>query len=392
MSKPAQLSGSGFGRGVACSAAYALPHTDSTSEAAERGTALHHYIALVLDGWIPSEVLALIPEQYRAECAAIDLIQPRKWAATEEEAMGLVEIALVYDTATDTTRELPKSNAARDYGDVSATEIPMTLDLVVQRGHAASVYDWKTGTYCDPAQLRIAALAVARWLDVQSVEVAFGFLQRDGSWRLGSEQSFDTMDLDIIADEARIAVANIARDREVVAAGLLPVVSPGDHCGFCGAKSACPEFTTATTALVPLMPRKLAPSDIETATDEECALYWQQFERAARILDEYKAALDARARRAPFALSNGDVVQEVSGERASIDAAVALDVLTERATPEEIAKAITVSQEGLKRALGKRAPGIIACIEAQGGILKKATTPTVKACSPKMLTRKGRAA
>ena len=379
MSKPAQLSGSGYGRAVACSAAYALPHVDSTGDAAERGTAIHDFIATVLAEGREYALQYACSVEHQSDCEAIDTAFVEALAAPDPAAK--IETALIYDTVSDSVREVVGAGH-REYGDVSAHEIPMTLDLVVHIAaeRKARVYDWKSGRHHDPAQLRIAALAVARWLGVDTVEVAFAFLQSDGSWQLACEQTFTAFDFDEIADEARTVVANVARDREALASGLMPVVSAGDHCGYCGAKGSCPEFTRATTALVPAMPRQLAPDEIgDTATDADCAYYWENLERAQRILDAYRDALERRARVEPFTLPTGEVVQAVETPKRYLKP-TALQVIRELRGDEYAWSVATTTAT----ALGKDAKTLMPELEQRGAVETKVST-SVRAVAPKAI-------
>jgi hypothetical protein len=141
-----------------------------------------------------------------------------------------VEVAIVYDAATDTARQLPKGKH-RDYGELGPMEIPTTLDLVWLTDTHVIIRDLKSGKKqnAHPEQLHIQALAAARLYGRERALV--GFL-----WARKTKADADALEElgpgELEAESWR--AASIMR--------RLPMAQPepGDWCWACPAKPTCP--------------------------------------------------------------------------------------------------------------------------------------------------------
>lgn len=134
-----------------------------------------------------------------------------------------VEIAIAYDTATDTARRI-EVGWHRDYADLRPTEIPTTLDFVWVTDDAVEVVDLKAGKRqnAHKEQLHIQGLASARLFGRPLARVAFTFARQTKCGR----DPWEEMDADRLEGEAWRAAAVMRR---------LPVAQPqpGNWCWRC---------------------------------------------------------------------------------------------------------------------------------------------------------------
>src|SRR5215471_4720463 len=159
-----KVTASNLWRAFLCLGSAILPKAEATSEAAERGIAIHKYL---LDCNRVGQDLAIanVPEKYRPACGLIDLtrlpVDPTKYAA---------EVALAFDARTGKARELHRKGD-RYYSQATATEICGTADVVaLVDDEVVKVIDYKSGYKTLPApeanwQFRFLGLAAARAYD-----------------------------------------------------------------------------------------------------------------------------------------------------------------------------------------------------------------------------------
>jgi hypothetical protein len=193
-----------------------------------------------------------------------------RWLSEQSEPMR-AERAYVYDAATDTARGIVTAGA-RGYGDVGASEIPGTADLVFRRAGVLHVVDIKTGD-AEPAaanrQLRTLGLMVAREHGEPDIRVGLLFVQPDGvseDWA-----DLDLIDLDAHAEALRVALARVAA----------ATPTPGDHCRWCPARAGCPAVTQALAR---------AP-ETAVATIADVQRVWPLLGPMADALDAMKARI-----------------------------------------------------------------------------------------------------
>lgn len=232
------ISASSLERVLACPASETLPHyPEQSGAAATRGTAIHAYLAAIVDGTPRDEALALEAlGEHRAFCETIDLATVPVGA--------LSEVSWIYDTRTETARVV--SAAGRSYV-AQPWEIPGTCDVLVTPVDARpEVIDWKTGYQVDPnesrTQLEHYALCVADELWCDEVLCTVAVVRDDGSierssWIVGPTG------LALARARAQRAVAEVAR------ATAPPRL--GDHCRYCPAWRGCPAHRAAVQSLLP---------------------------------------------------------------------------------------------------------------------------------------------
>jgi CRISPR/Cas system-associated exonuclease Cas4 (RecB family) len=189
---------------------------------------------------------------------AMDLFREwYQWFKTSPLAVNewKAEVAYAYDVQRDAARFIGES-IGRGY-EVSATEIPGTIDALALDDEHAHVVDWKTTSGFGPGpaeaednwQLRLYALMVARAHRVDSVTIHVVRITTNGV--TSTSHTLDSMELDAVAHEVQRLVKAV------------PTALPqqGAHCHRCRAVAVCPTTNDATTAIAPPAPIKLEISD-----------------------------------------------------------------------------------------------------------------------------------
>lgn len=302
-------SGSALDRAKACPGSFALPRTRFDDSADSTfGTNVHAFI--------------VASREFGRDTALADLIadndgeRPAHYAFCERIPFdqlpqgGRCEVAFAYDVTTGKARELVV-NGPREYADLSADEIPMTLDLVGQLDGVAIYVDWKTGygTLKPPGesmQLRAGALAVARARGLSSARAAFFRLKDDGSfWAEWVE--FDCFDLEDIASELTAIVAEVRAERakyhEMKTADFLRL-RVGDHCKYCESFGRCPEQAGLASQLVMYE----GPGELTAQTASEA---WKVIERYDAISERIRQSLREFAKLTPFSTGPGKELRAV---------------------------------------------------------------------------------
>lgn len=389
------LTASSLQRIAVCAASAVLPKVDSVNERAERGQAIHVFLENVL-GLGPAEAIALVPEEHRPACAAIDLealpLDAAQWAA---------EVAYAFDVATGRAREIGRS-IGRDYGSVGADEIVGTADVVGIFGkarlprsdimHSADrvfILDYKTGrTEVTRAsrnwQLRYLALAASRAYGASFARVGLIHIHDDGTV-LYDTAALDAFELDAVAEDLGAVHRRVKAAAAELAAGRPPAATTGDHCRWCPCLAYCP----AQTALVRTVAgevdegRELTPA----LTPETAARAWERVKSIKAAVKRAESALHTWAAGHPIALPSGLVLGPVETTREGVDGAIARAVLSELHGWEVADKACdwSTSKAAVERALrgiaavtgGKithlKAAALYA-IRAAGGITTTTTT------------------
>lgn len=206
------------------------------------GTAGHTYLQFAVDSEADkSWVLNRIDKQHHEYLAKIDLTR----VAGKYTSLYNREVALVYDVATDTAREVPMPDFGhREYGVLKDTEIPGTADAIIPGYRSLEVWDYKFGNKpvspTDNVQLLQSALAVNRLMCVQATVFVLGIQQFDFDGVVKSTAW--VVDKPVIDDykEALSGVMEQARHvKEAVLNGQTPDTAPGDYCMFCESRPNC---------------------------------------------------------------------------------------------------------------------------------------------------------
>ena len=345
-------SGSKIARAMACPTSVALPqYPEPAGEAAESGTAIHEYLARITQGMLSAESLEQVPEQYRDRCAVIEL---EHIPVGEQYA---AEVALAYDVATDTAREVGR-DIRRDYGKLEATEIPMTADLISVTDDRVIVDDYKTGRKSlGPArqawQLRALALAAARCYAREAAEVSFVWIREDGSSYRQSAH-FDMFDLEDIRVELVDGCKRMERSIGTVGAGEPVKVNEGDHCTYCPAFRSCPAKTLMLRHAIgdPLSVRDSVQTMLDDGQATEAANAYHRLKDLVEVLGK---AIYSYARECPIDMGDGTELRTVVSTRERLVGRVAYDVLTELHGLDValVACDLDASKASVQRAVGR---------------------------------------
>jgi hypothetical protein len=353
-------------RAFRCAASEALPHFQSTSEDAERGTMVHAFIEHARKVG-RDEALSDLPPDYDGYefCAALPLnLLP---------AGGTHELALAWDHEADTARALP-STGHRDYEEAKPTEFVGTADYVGREGAAVVVLDYKTGhKYLGPAresrQLRMLALAAARVEGVDEARAGYCFLREDGTYSF-SWAEFDAFDLAAIADELRDLVATL--DDAQTAADVRDArdFHEGEWCDYCPAFNSCPAKMQLARAIgTGDALKELATIErrIEQMTDAELARAYEAIERYDDVAERVRKAVRARAAMQPIELGEGRRLGAVPWPFTSIKPEVAY--ATVRELHGEAAAEAAVPRRATLGALKKLGDETVAEVERRRGVV-----------------------
>lgn len=391
-----RLTGSGFARAEACPASTFLPHVEEpASEPASHGIAVHRYLCLVAE--VGREAaLGLIEEEYRQTCAAIDIAtlphaQPEAWA---------VEVALAWDWAFGTARELYRGSGARLYGALEPTEVAGTADLIGLAPGRVVVLDLKTGwaDLGDPAasaQLQFYAVAAALAYGVEEATVGFVRL-RDGA------AVYEVADLDVfaLADATerlrRVVAAASEAEADYKATGQV-VPAAGEHCRYCPAFLRCPAKATLARELA-LQAGTADPAQLSPVLDaESLPKVLERLWAAQEVLKRVGATLEEFASTHPVYLPDGRVYGSIESTKESFDPTIGASALAAKFGPDVAADAVevekTLTKAALKRALAKvRGERPLAAVEREAheairnaGGSKVVTWTSVKTFKPKLL-------
>ncbi len=358
-------SGSSLARAAACPASHVLPQSTTSSRAADDGTAIHAYLALVaMSPARKSEALARVPERLRARCAAVDL------ATIIHGVSGIVtEPAYAYDVVTGAVRYLGR-DIGRAYGDLAPGEIACTLDVLGlaagpededgSRQGVAFLRDWKTGRDVgDPSdswQLALQALVAREHFGEEVVDAGYVYLDDDGAHRVASV-TWDALDLDMWAERVRDVVSRVRAVEASHAVDGAIWTSEGDHCAYCPAMPYCPAKTAYIAALVS------SPGDPEAMAGamslDRVGAAWVALKAAGKWMDRAEAALKERIDAAgEVPLRNGKALRivEVNG-RSYVDTAAAKALLVELgATTGQIASVTKTAAPSRQVREGKPTP------------------------------------
>jgi hypothetical protein len=367
-----RLTASQLGRAVRCPGSMTLPHHDTTSEAAERGSAVHDFLEQA-PALGREAALEQVPAEYRHLCDVLSL--------ERMDARLVPEVAFAFDVETGRARELGRG-LGRDYSSATASEIVGTADVFGLSPAAVLVRDWKTGwSSVDPAmsnmQVRFLAMAAARAHGRDRAVVEVVRIRESGdTWT--DQAELDVFDLDETAAQVRALYQRIN-------APNVPF-SQGPWCQFCPAFAACP----TKGALLRRLADGSEAHELELMlplTPEMAATAYHRWRAAKALLKRVEAEICELARRTPIPLGDGRVFGELLTEgNEQLDGDIVWDVLRERYGREVADKAVTRAATKArltsvirgrlneKRTLSKTVNSVLGEVRKRGG----ASRPTRK--------------
>lgn len=371
------ISASALSRLFRCPGSEALPKANTTSAWAEQGTDRHaEQEERIEAGDVPEDIRRLVGE----------------------DVLVRAEVALAYDVATDTGRELGQGTD-RAYQSLGPSEIPGTADVLAVVTDAVVIADAKGWEDVEPAdrnvQIACLALAAARTYDRDEAIVAIIYLR--GERRFMDHARLDAFEIDAFAARLRDLVQRVARQKDRVASGHMPDVSEGPWCRYCPAMHACPAKVTLLRRLVSGQETDeielMRPLSVETAR-----LAYDRLKAARGLLKRIEAALYAFAAETPIPLDdgrffgkheklgneklNGDTVHAVVAEK--FGAAVALDAVVLSATKKRLGEALKKAGVPVIAAAERN---VLAEVRARGGATREKTT-TIEEFEPQRALEK----
>lgn len=376
-------SASSLERASRCIGSAVLPKVENVTEAADKGKALHAFLARVVEVGRDEAMQEVSPE-YRDLCAAIDT-DMLPVTAVDVTA----EVAFAYDPAKGTARMLGQ-NIDRAYSLAEPTEFMGTADVVCVGPGELFIGDYKTGMgFVTPArenwQLRFLALAASKVHNRTAVRVAIIRITEDGT-PFSDSVDFDAVDLDGIAEDLRVLGRKVGEAQELAFLDRAPPVTTGAHCRYCKSLVYCPAQTALTKRLA-TDPDRVADDILAALTPESASAAWGRLKVVEEVVSRVREALYAFAREQPIHLPGGTVVGPVETQRRVIDGRVAFSVLSERfgediataavdldASQASIERALRVvsEQSGAKLASLKRQ--VMQAVEREGGISLRTST------------------
>lgn len=257
------------------------------------------------------------------------------------------EVAYAYDVQRDAAR-LIGENVGRGY-EVSASEIPGTIDALALDDEHAHVVDWKTtsGFGAGPAdaednwQLRLYALMVARAHRIDTVTMHVVRITTNGV--TSTSHTLDSLELDAVAHEVQRLVKSV------------PTALPqsGSHCHRCRAVAVCPTTNDATTAIAPPAPIKLEINDDNAGN---LLMKLRQVQAACEQLEGALKLYAANKNEEGIRLPSGKRWVRVGVDRESINLngdanAMGIAIISMAGAEKALEPKISVSKAGIEREL-----------------------------------------
>lgn len=270
--------GSAVERGIRCAGSCVLSRAGHTGDGAVYGSTNHKEIE---DGDVTRPVVRRVVE------GAIDVRH---------------EVSYALDVERRTVREIGVS-LGRSYGELSDTEIALTIDIECRKDGTWWVGDWKSRARVAPVaenwQIRCAVIAI---MARHSADVVIGFLGYLDDSEL-EQETFDAFHVTMWWDELRAMLSRIRKAAEVFSIGQTPEVNSGTWCQYCPALPFCPAHTRLALSML----GELDGIDkaIGELTVDQCGRAWELLKRYDTIADRVRDTIRERAKRETVPLSNG---------------------------------------------------------------------------------------
>ena len=243
----------------------------------------------------------------------------------DAEILG-VELAMVWDSASGTTRRIGES-VGREYGPTTESEIPVTVDLCVRdTNRGLRVIDWKSRT-------RVAASARNPQVHTQAVacaslfgdtEVTAGLVYLD-NW-YADMTPFDGFDLDTLAGSLALIVS------KATAATATDPLHLGPWCEYCPAQVGCPAKNAVLVSAANLV-RGADTDALATLSDEDAGLVYVQLGDLSDLVEKARKIIKDRARKTTLPLPDGKVLACIEKQREGVDHTKAAALLTSAGIP-----------------------------------------------------------
>ncbi len=241
---PNKPSSSNLYRGIKCPASYELKSRETewrppqVQAAANKGTAIHRFLEEVGIGVPYVTALERVKEEWRGLASNINIPRVIPFG-------GRHEVAWKYNVQHRTVEELGVSKN-RDYGDLTMTEVPGTVDWYKVENDHALIRDYKTGTFNPEPDIKVHAQLSFFSSAIQIHHGQVKKLRHELVWidKKGKET--------IEGADVSVKMLNVYRDklysmhmgrisaRKSLKNGNSPKVTEGSWCRYCPAFKACP--------------------------------------------------------------------------------------------------------------------------------------------------------
>ena len=321
------ISASNAGSTIACPAREAFPHAKDTSEAADRGNALHEFARVCTVNPAAREAaLADVPEEWRVTAKGMNL----ELALDGLEVIGC-ERAYALNVKTRTTRFIG-TNIGRDYGALEPYEIPFTIDVEARTMGSPVELDYKSGQYIGPVkdhwQRRVCATGLMFFYDAPTAISRVAYIWENGSIHPDGHE-FSMIDAEDFCDVLVRAVDAVAAAKAEFAAGRMPTVYPSDDaCKYCPAMTSCPYMTNFARSMLSTLKAIETGPDLIALTGEQLGAVWEQLKIAEKIVELQLTALKKIAVESPIPVGELYVVRPKTMSKTSFDAAAARGLIT----------------------------------------------------------------
>ena len=348
-------SASKLGLAFTCLGSAVLPRVDSLNEHADKGNAKHLFLSMCLKLGRDAALLE-VPEEFRADCAALDVSE----LPASQAGQWLAEVAFAFDVVSGEARVLGE-NIGREYTRAGRTErdIAGSADLVGLTPDAVVVIDYKTGrqpvTRCaENWQMRALSVMAARALGRSRAQAAVLYVDDDGRPRY-DWASWDAFDLDGFASEIQALGVRVLTATAVQQLGARKdfTLRTGSHCRYCPALTTCPAQGAFVRQLVATPAETLAELEAGIQDDATARAVWERVEAVEAVIKKAKAALHDRACSRPIPLGNGEMFGLTESSRESLKGNVAWDVIATKFGDDVADNAVELeaSKAGIRRAL-----------------------------------------
>lgn len=321
---------SAFPRLQRCVGSAVLPQADEVREGMERGTAIHAHMERMANGETRADSLAKVPEQWRADAAAID-VDPTVLRN------GAAEVAFALNLERGTARELGRGlSRAEARALLTPSEIAMVADWVTVTGTEAYVADWKTGVAEGltpaPRNAQLLTYMTAAFLayqgqNVTTVRGALVRVDRDTPyWEQTSPQ--DALDVEAHLEAIRTMLnrAKEARAR-YSATGELPPLAVSAACDWCPSRRFCPAQVGQLHEALAFQPKEGSEFGGPVLRPAEAGAMYSKVLAGLDLLQRFKADLEGIAKAEPLPLPDGRVLRWEDETKTSVDAVAAAPVL-----------------------------------------------------------------
>lgn len=311
------VSASGAGATIACPTRLALPGARTSSEAADRGTALHEFARVcTVNPAGRAQALLDIDDKYRHTAEGMNLenaLRGLRVVGCEQAYAINVKDRTVRFIGTDIDRKYAETLAVNGLPALGRYEIPFSIDVEAFFEDVPVELDYKSGqSIGDPAehwQRRICAMGLMLFHDASTAISRVAYIWDDGRIEPDGHE-FSILDVDDFCDELVKAIDAVWFARLLLANGIMPDQSPSDlACSFCPAYNSCPYQTNFAKAMLGRLAAVEAGPEMSTLTPEEKGKVWEELKHAEKIIDLTIKALKGMAAMEPIPIGTDKEVR-----------------------------------------------------------------------------------